>query len=288
MTIFVLLPLIAVILIVKWMTPRIRLYRQKNLEATEKVTSFIGDILGRIQTIKIASMENHVAQQFDFLNQIRRQAAVNDQVLTQLLNAIFVNVGNLGTGLVLVFASFAIQQGTFSIGDFAFFAFSLTQATRIAEVYGNTITKFQQSKASLHRMDRFMETEPPEKLVEHGSVYDKGEFPPVQYERKSAQSRLDKLEIRDLSYFSTNSPFKLENIHLCLERDTLTVITGRTGSGKSTLLRNIIGLLPMESGQIYWNNQLVEVPDTFFKPPKCAYIPQVPMLFSDSVKIISY
>src|SRR5207302_4457618 len=75
-----------------------------------------------------------------------------------------------------------------------------------------------------------------------------------------------------------------EGIDLAIERGTLTVVTGRIGSGKTTLLRLLLGLLPIQGGTIRWNGRLVEDPGSFFVPPRCAYTPQVPRLFSESLR----
>ena len=69
-----------------------------------------------------------------------------------------------------------------------------------------------------------------------------------------------------------------------IERGTVTVLTGRIGAGKTTLLRLLLGLLPSDGGEIRWNGARVDDPGTFLAPPRCAYVPQVPRLFSDSVR----
>jgi ATP-binding cassette subfamily B protein len=71
---------------------------------------------------------------------------------------------------------------------------------------------------------------------------------------------------------------------LCLQRGTLTVVTGRIGSGKTTLLRALLGLLPLEAGQIYWNDEPVTKPGDFFVPPRSAYTAQAPRLFSATLQ----
>jgi ATP-binding cassette subfamily B protein len=58
------------------------------------------------------------------------------------------------------------------------------------------------------------------------------------------------------------------------------VITGRIGSGKTTLLRSVLGLLPLEGGAISWKGETVDDPASFMTPPRTAYTPQVPRLFS--------
>jgi len=87
-----------------------------------------------------------------------------------------------------------------------------------------------------------------------------------------------------LSYRYPNSGRGLDNVTLSLERGTLTVITGRVASGKTTLLRVLLGLLPRDAGQIQWNGEQIDDPGNFFTPPQCAYISQVPWLFSGTLR----
>jgi ATP-binding cassette subfamily B protein len=61
------------------------------------------------------------------------------------------------------------------------------------------------------------------------------------------------------------------------------VVTGRIGAGKTTLLRVLLGLLPNDAGTIRWNGVTVADPAAFFVPPRSAYTPQVPRLFSESL-----
>ncbi|MDQ3928120.1 MAG: ABC transporter ATP-binding protein/permease, partial [Chloroflexota bacterium] len=46
----------------------------------------------------------------------------------------------------------------------------------------------------------------------------------------------------------------------------------------------LLGLLPRDGGEIRWNGMPVEDPASFFVPPHSAYTPQVPRLFSESLR----
>jgi ATP-binding cassette subfamily B protein len=83
---------------------------------------------------------------------------------------------------------------------------------------------------------------------------------------------------------TTSSPRGIEDVNLSLRRGDFVVITGRVGSGKSTLVRVLLGLLPRQEGEIRWNGKTVADPAEFFRPPRCAYTPQVPRLFSDTLR----
>ena len=62
------------------------------------------------------------------------------------------------------------------------------------------------------------------------------------------------------------------------------MITGRVGSGKTTLLRALLGLLPPQAGEVRWNGAPVSDPAGHFTPPRAAYTPQVPRLFSQPLR----
>lgn len=59
------------------------------------------------------------------------------------------------------------------------------------------------------------------------------------------------------------------------------MVTGRIGAGKTTLLRVLLGLLPRDAGSVRWNGAKVTNPASFLVPPRSAYTPQVPRLFSE-------
>jgi ATP-binding cassette subfamily B protein len=73
-------------------------------------------------------------------------------------------------------------------------------------------------------------------------------------------------------------------VDLHLEPGQFVVITGRIGAGKTTLLRTLLGLLPRDGGTVRWNGEPVADLAAWFRPPRCAYTPQVPRLFSDPLR----
>jgi ATP-binding cassette subfamily B protein len=133
-------------------------------------------------------------------------------------------------------------------------------------------------------MYHLMENAPLHALIERSHVDLEGPLPEVVYPAKTVSDRLQELTASNLTFRFSNTTNGIQGINLELERGTLTVITGRIGSGKTTLLRTLLGLLPAEAGEVYWNGNLVQKPDQFLVPPRCAYTAQVPRLFSDTLK----
>ena len=76
----------------------------------------------------------------------------------------------------------------------------------------------------------------------------------------------------------------LRGVSLNVPEGHIVALLGTNGAGKTTLLRTLLGLLPMDSGEIRWNGQIVDNPAAFFIPPRSAYTAQVPRLFSDTLR----
>jgi ATP-binding cassette subfamily B protein len=115
-------------------------------------------------------------------------------------------------------------------------------------------------------------------------VHLKGDLPRVTYPQRGAEHRLDQLSVRGLTYRHPGTGKGIDKVDFEVRSGSFTVLTGRVGAGKTTALRTLLGLLPLDAGEIAWNGKKVEKPDTFFIPPRCAYTAQIPRLFSETLR----
>lgn len=283
-TFCVFVPLVFILIFAKKMNSRIRKYRRNNRETSGRVTDFLGELFGAIQAVKVAGSEPYVTGYFRQINETRRKAALKDSLFTELFQSVNSNVVNIGTGVILLLVAQTIQSGKFSLGDFALFLSYLPRVTNAMFYFGKMLGQHKRTGVSLERMTELLQGLPPGKLVEHVPIHLKGAYPPVEFSPKTPEDRLERLEIRALSCNYPEAERGIENINLTIERGEFVVVTGRIGAGKTTLLRALQGLLPLKSGEIRWNGQLVTEPDIFFVPPRSAYTPQVPRLFSETLR----
>jgi ATP-binding cassette subfamily B protein len=209
----------------------------------------------------------------------RRQAAVRDSLLTALLQGSFWLV-NLGTGFILIAAARAMRSGSFTVGDLALFVYYLGVFQRFNGDIGEGLTGYQQIGVSFDRMQTLMAGDPADELVAADAIFERGPLPPAT-PRTAPGPALHRLEVKGLGYRHRGGG-GVEDVGFGLERGSFTVVTGRIGSGKSTLLQAVLGLVPAH-GEIIWNEEAVAEPATFMTPPHCAYTPQIPRLFSDSL-----
>jgi ATP-binding cassette subfamily B protein len=283
-TLLALTPLVVVGILSNASSRRISKYRRASRQATGRVTGFIGEIFGAVQAVKVATAEDGVMAHFDELSDERRKLSLRDRLFDEVFQSFYHNAVNLSTGVILILAGQSMEAGTFTVGDFAMFVYLLENISELTTFGGMMVARYRQIGVSVERMARLMEGAPPEALVERGPVYMDGKFPDVVYPAKADADHLRTLEVTGLTYHYPDSENGVEGIDLRLERGTVTVVTGRVGCGKTTLLRVLLGLLPMDWGEIRWNGRIVNIPGDFFTPPRSAYTAQVPRLFSDTLR----
>ncbi len=287
-TMFVVVPVVFALVLCRVLGERLRAWRRREREATAAVTGFIGDVFGAIGAVKVAGAEAAVARRFDELGDERAHAARIDQVVLQVLRASSGAVGNLGTGLVVLLMVPALGRGDATVGDVGLFASAVSVLAMLPRWAANLGAHHRQAEVSVERMARLLPDRssvgvvaPAPTALRHGP----GAFPAVMVSDPTARrgvDRLERLSVRDL-HIAHEGIDQIIGIDLTIERDSLTVVTGPVGSGKSTLLRGLLGLVPVMSGTVFWNDEPVLDPSVEFVPPRVAYVAQVPRLFSEAL-----
>ncbi|CAN7531443.1 ABC transporter ATP-binding protein [Paenibacillus sp. LjRoot56] len=295
MTLLVFMPIVIVITAAQLATVRLQKYRAASRESTSKVTGEISEMFGNVQAIQVAGAEKRVMERFSSFGDQRRKAMLKDRLMSELLDSVFSNSVNLGTGLLLLLAGTKMRAGTFTVGDLALFVYYLTFVTQFITNVGKFITYFKQMSVSLERLTFLLQGASAKVLTMVKPLYLKKErvakvdssIVKVEQEQENdsvVAPPLQRLEVNGLSYTYPDTGRGIIDIHFAMQRGSFTVITGTIGSGKTTLVRSLLGLLPKEKGTIAWNGVPVEDPGTFFTPPQSAYTAQVPRLYSDTLR----
>ncbi len=281
-TAIVFTPLVIVIFLSNAARKRVGEYRKEHRSATSRVVGYIAETFGAVQAVKVANAEYTTLGYFDKLNERRKKAAVMDRSFNAILESIFWNTINVGTGAILILSASLMRNGEFSVGDFALFVFYLDWITESMWFYGIVLARYQQATIANDRLTELLQGAPPEIMVQNPPTSDLGTDPVDKASHIS--ERLEHLSIQNLTYNYPDSENGIFDINLEMPRGSFTVVTGRIGSGKTTLLRVLLGLLPRHAGEIRWNGHLVQDPATFLVPPYTAYTGQVPRLFSEELR----
>jgi ATP-binding cassette subfamily B protein len=284
MTVLVFAPLVVIVIVAERLGGRIRRYRTAAREATGRITGMLGETFGSVQSIKVAGAEASTMAEFRRLNDARRKVMVRDQVLTATLESVFWNLVNVGVGLVLILSASSMSSGDLGLGDFALFVFFLDYVTDAGFFIGLFVARVKQASVAFERMAGIMGGVPATELAHPRDLQLTGELRRPEMDAPVDDGRFRSLEVRGLAFHYPGSDVGIEDIDLDVPAGSFVVVTGRVGAGKTTLLRALLGLVAPDGGEVRWNGRLVAEPDDFFVPPRSAYVPQVPTLFSMTLR----
>jgi ATP-binding cassette subfamily B protein len=279
-----LIPLVLITLFVQSMTNRIRTYRRARRKAAGRVTGFIAEMFGAVQAVKVTDMEPHVLRRFSELNEDRRKAALKDTLLSQLILSVYTNMVIIASGIILLMVAGGMRRQEFTVGDFSLFVAYLPEISTAMSFFGNFLAQLRRVGVSFDRLRELNIGLPRAKITKRNPLHLDGFFPGIPPTERKEKDTLREMRVEGLTFRYPASKRGIESIDLTLQKGSLTVVTGRIGSGKTTLLRAILGLVTPQAGAIFWNDQRIDDPGLMMVPPRCAYTPQVPRLFSDRLR----
>ncbi|MFC5848388.1 ABC transporter ATP-binding protein [Deinococcus petrolearius] len=280
-TLLVCAPLLLMVLFVQRLSPVIRSYRRRMREATARVTDFIGETFGAVSAVKLAAREEGMVAHLRALGDVRKQAALRDVLLTELIRGVNTNMVNIAVGLVLLMGASRIRGGMMDVADFVLFIGLLPRLTGTMGFFGDAIARHRRTGVSYERMHRLLQDAPETQPVEHHPLYLHGELPPAP--ARPGAGPLRELRVEGLGAHHPGGA-GVSDVGFTLRRGEFVVVTGRIGSGKTTLVRALLGLMPQDAGRTFWNGEVVDDPATFFVPPRSAYTAQIPNLFSSALR----
>ncbi|MGI9610952.1 MAG: ATP-binding cassette domain-containing protein, partial [Acidimicrobiia bacterium] len=279
----VLVPVVAVTVITRYLTPRLHAARLADRRANGRVTSFLGETFGGMLAFRLAGREEAVITRLEQHTAIRRRTAVRDTVLRQAINGMSSSTADVTIGLTLLVLVHDVRSGAFTVGDLALFVAYATQLGELPRFIARLITAREQAIVSYGRLAEMVAPGRASNVVDHRPVTIEPNESMLERSADPVRIPLESLEVRNLTARYPSTGDGIQNVNLSFERGSFNVVTGPVGAGKSTFLRALIGLIPYDQGVIFWNG--VEVPDVaaWFVPPNSAHLPQVPSLFSESL-----
>jgi len=284
----------------------LRRWRRAARVATARVTGFVGDTFGAIASVKAAGAEAAVSRRFAALGHDRARHAARDEVGTQLLYTLSGATADLALALSLVVAAPAAAQGRLTVGDLGVIASFSAVVAGVPRFVGRLGAVQRQADVSADRLARLLPEDrrtlagvaghhelrlraPRHRPADAAVGPVPGASDPDLPFRSDADQRsrhpaqgpapLSGLEISGLTV-RRGGVLVVDAVDLSVAPGQLVAVTGPVGSGKSSLLRAVLGLIPA-GGSIRWDGEEVEEPSRLMVPPRVAYVPQVPRLFSE-------
>lgn len=284
-TAIVFTPILVVIAITSRLGSRIRRYRHDARDATEAITGFLGEMLSAVQSVKVADAERPMLGHFVELNAYRQKMMVRDRTFTAGIEAVFHNTVSIGTGLILILAVDILgdtSSAGLSIGQFSLFVYLLQLVTESAWFIGIFLARLRQAEVSVQRKVELMRGAGWRDLTADIGLQSRIET--ADHSELATDGTAPLVSVTGLAYRYPSSGMGITDVDLDIPVGSFVVVTGKIGSGKTTLLRAILGLVPAEHGVVRWKGSVVDDPAGFMVPPRAAYTPQTPRLFSMSLR----
>jgi len=92
------------------------------------------------------------------------------------------------------------------------------------------------------------------------------------------------IELRDVSFSYDEHTKVLQDINIKIKKGEKVAIIGETGSGKSTLAQILIGLYPLQEGEIYYNGVALKEIGYELVRENVGFVLQSPMMFNNSLR----
>jgi ATP-binding cassette, subfamily B, bacterial len=249
-------------------------------QSTSEVTGFLGAALGAATTIKVLGAGPAVLRRLDQLSDHRAKANVKDQIITESMFTVTDTVADFSLGLALLVAALGARAGRLDAGGVALFASYLGNLVWLPRRLAMLFVGHRRFEVSAGRMEKLLpaRTASVDPLMTHRVAPILGGGP-VARPSVAVRRKLDRLELIGV----TNRERGLDGVSLDMRRGQIAIVTGPVGTGKSSLLQAVLGLISMDDGEVRWNDEAVVDRAAFFIPPHCAFVPQTPNLFAQSL-----
>ena len=283
-TLVVVLPMIIIIVVTRSLSDRIKATHSAARAAAANVSEQLGGLFGGVLSLKVAGAEKAAIARLREHNAVRRTLEVRARLLTDLLDTVTASSVELSTGIVLLLVAPAMRSGQFTVGDLALFTAYVGWLAGLPRRVGRTLYRLRQTTVASGRLVRLLAAHEDQRdLVAHNPIYLREPAPPAP-PPPPVDVPFERLDVDGITAVHESTGRGINEVSLTIERDELVVITGAVGAGKTTLVRAILGLLPIASGTMRWNGEVIADPDVTLVPPRVAYAAQVPRLWSASLR----
>lgn len=197
-----------------------------------ELTHNISDGLSAHKITKAFNLQSFVSQRFNKAQNSYFSNVMKTTFVEEMAHPFVEVVGVMAFSSVIVFAHYRISSGEVSIGDFISFVAALALFMDPIRKFSQANVKLSQAKAAADQI-----------------------FSVLDYEEERSTGKNDSLElhneikINNLS-FNYGDADVLKDFSITIKKGEKVALVGASGSGKSTLINLLLGLYPIDRGEI--------------------------------------
>ncbi len=256
-------------------------------EANAALTTTLQEQLAGIRVLKLFGRRDASAGRVEQKSQNLMDANLSVVRLREGLKPVYSTLMVAGIVLVVAMGSQRVIAGAMTVGAFVAYLQLFLQFTGRGYRIPQLFNSIQSGGAAYTRLKpllapaRGMQGEPRFASFRPGWINGLCEPLPEVPVVKHAPTAVS---LKDVTFrYPGASQPALYNVSIDIPAGSFIAITGPVGSGKSALLRAILGLYPVEKGEVRYNGQvLTDIPPEL-RIAQIGYLPQDPFLFSGTI-----
>jgi ATP-binding cassette, subfamily B, multidrug efflux pump len=288
LTVLALLPVPVAMLLAKatgrWVASRTTASR----EANASLTTALQELLAGIRVLRLFGRTGAAVERVDTLSGQQAEANLALVRLRSGLRPVYTTLMTAGVLLVVWQGGGKVVSGAMTLGAFiAYLELYLRFVNRGFRV-PQMINSIQGGAAAYARLRPLLASPPPLANEPPRSSFRAGHIagiqePPPESPAVPAGPVAVSLQGVTFRYPAATAP-ALRDIWLDIPAGAMVAVTGPVGSGKSALARALLGLYPLEAGQVRLDGRPLEEVPVAERAARMGYLPQDPYLFSGSIR----
>ena len=256
-------------------------------EANATLTNTLQEQLAGVRVLKLFGRTDSATSQVDVQSQQLAESNIAVVRLREGLKPVYSTIMVAGVAVVIGVGGQLVIQGAMTVGAFIaymeLFRRFTNRAYRIPQMFNSIqagggayarVTPLLAPALGVQGEPRFASFIPARVIG-----LDQPDPPPPQIKEYPLSAQLRSVTFR----YSKATRAALENISLEIPAGAFVAVTGPVASGKSALLRAILGIYPLEAGQILLDGRDLDEIPADERAARIGYLPQDPYLFSGSI-----
>lgn len=263
---FLLIPLLGTA--TYFISRKIKDAQQRIIKQTSALAGSTTETIRNVELVKSLGLEQQEIKRLNSVNEQILELELEKVRLVRKLGFIQGTLVNALRSALLLLMLWLIFSGAITLGEFfSLFIYSFFIFAPLGEL-GNVATSYQETKASMERLDEILKT--PKEVKPNDAV---------------SIDKVKNIAFNDVTfkYQSATDP-ALEKVSFNIGAGQTVAFAGPSGSGKTTIIKLIVGLYPATEGKIAINEINMVQLDAEHYRNRIGFVSQDTQLFAGTIR----